>query len=61
MYCTGCAQGIQAMVKRIDGVIKVEASYEERKTVVDYEATKTSPEKIIAVIEKIGYKARVKK
>jgi mercuric ion binding protein len=61
MHCESCATGIAAMLKRTDGVVKADVSYEERRASVDYDATKTSPEKIIETIEKLGYKAVVKK
>lgn len=61
MHCEGCATGIQTMLLRTDGVLKAEVSYDERRAVVQYDASKTSPEKLVAVIEKMGYKAKLKK
>ena len=61
MHCGGCATGIRAMLERTDGVLKAEVSYEERRALVEYDASKTSPERIVAAIEKMGYKAQVKK
>lgn len=40
------------MVKRIHGVIKVDASYEKREARVEFDPAKTSNEKIIETIEK---------
>src|SRR5438105_3488994 len=45
MYCESCASGIVAMLKRTEGVVKADVSYEERRARVDYDATKTSPAK----------------
>ena len=61
MHCGGCATGIAAMLKRTEGVLKADVSYEERRAVVSYDAAKTSPEKIVAAIERMGYKAEIKK
>jgi mercuric ion binding protein len=61
MHCSSCAEGINAMLKRTEGVVKTDVSYEDRQAVVDYDEAKTSPEKIVAAIEKIGYKAKIKK
>ena len=61
MHCGSCATGIAAMLKRTEGVLKADVSYEERRAVVSYDAAKTSPEKIVAAIEKMGYKAEIKK
>lgn len=57
MHCGGCATGITAMLRRTEGVLKAEVSYEERRAVVAYDPAKTSPEKIVEAIEKMGYKA----
>jgi copper chaperone CopZ len=61
MHCGSCAAGITAMLKRTEGVVKADVSYEERRANVDYDAAKTSPEKIVEAIEKLGYKAAIKK
>ena len=61
MHCEGCASGIEAMVKRAEGVIKVEVSFESGEATVQYDPAKASPEKVIAVIEKMGSKAAVKR
>lgn len=57
MHCESCATGITAMLKRTEGVVKVNVSYETREARVAYDAAKTSPEKIIESVEKMGYKA----
>lgn len=61
MHCSGCASGIEAMLKRVDGVTKADVSFEERRATVEYDAAKTSPEKLIEAVEKMGYKAAPKK
>jgi len=60
MSCTSCASGIKAILKRTPGVISAEVSYERREAIVDYDADKTSREKIVEAITKLGYKATVK-
>ncbi len=61
MYCESCATGITEMLKRTEGVLEGRVSYEAREAVVHNDASKTSPKKIVAVIEKLGYKAAIKK
>lgn len=61
MHCSSCATGISAMLKRTEGVQRATVSYEAREAFVEYDAAKTSPEKITTVIENMGYKAAVKK
>jgi len=60
MSCTSCANGIKAMLKRTPGVISAEVSYERREANVEYDPSRTSPEKIIEAITNMGYKAKVK-
>ena len=61
MHCESCATGISAMLKRTDGVVKADVSYDERRAIVGYDAAKTSPDKIVEAIEKLGYRATIKK
>lgn len=60
MSCTSCATGIKAMLKRTPGVISAEVSFERREAAVEYEAARTTREKIVEAITKLGYKASVK-
>ena len=60
MHCTTCANGIKAMLKRTPGVISAEVSYERREADVEYDSSRTSPEKIVEAISNLGYKASVK-
>lgn len=61
MHCEGCATGIEAMLKRTDGITKAIVSYESAEAVVEYDPAKASVEKIVGVIRNMGYKAAVKK
>ena len=61
MHCGSCAEGIEAMLKRTNGVVKADVSYELREASVAFDPAKASPAKIAAAIEKMGYKAAVKK
>ena len=61
MHCTGCASGIEAMLRRVDGVTKADVSFDDKVATVEYDPAKANAEKIIATIEKMGYKAAPKK
>ncbi len=61
MQCENCAKGIRAMLKRTPGVISAEVSFERREAEVEYDSSRTSPEKIVEAITNMGYKANVKK
>ena len=61
MHCSGCASGIEAMLKRVAGVTKADVSYEERQARVEYDPARATSKKIIEAVEKMGYKATPKK
>jgi P-type Cu+ transporter len=52
--------GIKAMLKRTPGVISAEVSFEWREADVEYDQERTTREKIIEAITKLGYKATIK-
>lgn len=60
MSCTSCANGIKAMLKRTPGVISAEVSFERREADVEFDSERTTREKIVEAITKLGYKASVK-
>ena len=60
MHCSGCASGIKSMLKRTEGVVSAEVSYENKEAVVEYDTERTTTDKILEVITNLGYKANVK-
>ena len=61
MTCGGCEVGVRRVVKKLDGVEEVEASYKEETAVITYQHEKVTPEEIIEAIESLGYSAELKK
>jgi copper chaperone CopZ len=59
MTCGGCEAGVKMKVKKLDGVESVEASYKAATARVVYDPAKVTPERIIAAIEELGYKAEL--
>ena len=57
MDCAACALNIQSGLKKQAGVQQAQVSFDTKEAVVRYDATKLSPEKIIAVIDKTGFKS----
>ncbi len=57
MDCAACAVSIQKKLRRQPGVVTAQVSYDTKEAVVQYDATKLSPEKIIAAIDQTGFKA----
>ena len=60
MTCGGCEVAVRGVLKKLDGVRRVEASHEEGKVSVDYDPAKVRPSEIEAAIEKLGYKAELR-
>ena len=60
MTCGGCAAGVKMAVKKLDGVAKVEASYDKGNAVVTYDPDKVTSEQIKDAIKKLGYEAEQK-
>lgn len=57
MDCAACALNIQSVLKKQAGVQQAQVSFDTKEAVVRYDATKLSPEKIIAAIDQTGFKA----
>lgn len=48
------------MLKRTDGVIYAEASYERKEAIVRYDPKRTDEKRILAAITSFGYGAKIK-
>jgi len=58
MHCTSCSMNIDGELEDTEGVYSAETSYAKAKTVVAYDQTTITKEKIKSVIEKLGYLAK---
>lgn len=61
MACFVCAGTIKNTVKSLAGILRVEVSLEKRSATVMYFGDDHVPERIVAAIDKLGYKAGVPK
>lgn len=57
MVCASCTASVKRALESIAGVTEVEVSLERRETRVRYREGKTSPERLAAAINDLGYKA----
>ncbi|MBI2438113.1 MAG: cation transporter [Lentisphaerae bacterium] len=57
MDCAACAAGIQMKLRKQKGVVTAEVSYDTKEAAVRYDATKLTPQDIIAAIDETGFKA----
>jgi len=60
MTCAHCEMTVTKALKETSGVKSVKVSLDEKTAYVEYKSSKTSPEKLIAAVEKAGYKAKTK-
>ncbi len=58
MTCTGCENTINTGVSGIAGVVEVSSSFTEGKTIVKYDSTQTSIDKISQAIIGKGYSVK---
>jgi len=59
MTCKMCPLTIKTALKKLDGVVKAEVSYEDKKATVVYEEDKVSKTDMVEAIEKAGFEAKV--
>ena len=57
MHCENCENKIKGNLRFEKGVKRIETSIDEQRVTIDYDADKTTPEKIIACFGKFGYTA----
>ncbi|MFW9852465.1 MAG: heavy-metal-associated domain-containing protein [Candidatus Thorarchaeota archaeon] len=57
MTCAHCEMTVTKALKEISGVKSVSVSLDENAAFIEYKPSKTSPEKLIKAVEKVGYKA----
>jgi mercuric ion binding protein len=60
MTCAACPITVKKALSRVDGVQKVEVSFEKREAVVTYDDAKTSPAALTQATKNAGYPATLK-
>ena len=61
MTCSGCSNHVTQTLEGVKGVLKVDLEYPDDVATIEYDATTTKKEDLIAAVEKINYKAAVVK
>lgn len=60
MHCqAGCANGIDAMLKEQDGIIKSETSFDRSSAVIEYDSDLISEKKIVELITERGFEVEI--
>lgn len=61
MTCAACPITVKKAISKVDGVQKVEVSYEKRVAVVSFDDGRTSVQKLTKATEDAGYPSSVKR
>lgn len=59
MHCSSCAFDIDGGLEETSGVKSSKTSYAKGECEVEFDEHEVTPEKILKVVEKTGYKAQV--
>ena len=59
MSCQNCENKIKGNLRFEKGIKKIETNIPDQRVTIEYDAEKTSPEKIEEAFQKIGYKVEV--
>ena len=57
MDCAACAVNIQRALRKEEGVARAEVVFKTKEAMIEYDPARTSPERIVAVIDETGFKA----
>ncbi|MBI2310241.1 heavy-metal-associated domain-containing protein [Candidatus Collierbacteria bacterium] len=58
LHCSSCAVNIDLSLEDLPGVANSTTNYAKSISTIDFDPEKIDPEKIIAEITKLGYKAK---
>ena len=56
MTCVGCEVTLEKSIKKVHGVVAVQASASDKNAIIQYDKTKTDENTVTKMIEKMGYK-----
>ncbi len=59
MHCSSCAMSIDMDLEELEGISESRTSYAKQETEVEFDQDILDIQKVIAAIEKTGYKAQV--
>lgn len=60
MHCTSCAMNIDGELEDTDGVKQSNTNYAKQLTEVEFDPNKIKEQKIIEIINQVGYEAQIK-
>lgn len=57
MHCSSCVMALEELEDELEGVVRVDASYQKQQMVVEYNEAQVSEEQIVRAARELGYKA----
>jgi len=51
MSCDSCTPAVKAVLKKAEGVLRVEVRFDEKKAIVVYDPARTAPEKLVDAVK----------
>ena len=60
MTCNTCTITVRKALEKVDGVKKVKVDYDSKTATVEFDDSKTSPEKLAEATTNAGYPSKVK-
>ncbi len=57
MHCTSCAMNIDGELEDTEGIKESNTSYAKSQTEVEFDEKKINEDKVVDIINKVGYKA----
>ena len=61
MHCDGCARTVEALLSRVPGVRKAEASFDERQARVLHDQNEAPIADLMAAVAKAGFEVKIDK
>ncbi len=61
MTCAACPITVKKAISKVEGVNKVDVSYEKRQAIVTFDDAKANVQKLTAATENAGYPSTVKR
>lgn len=57
MVCPACPRAVKAALERLPGIAEVDVNFQKKEAVVEYDPQRISPQRIVEVINTLGFRA----
>jgi P-type Cu+ transporter len=59
MFCSSCSGSVEQELRKLDGVVEVKVDTRKDAVLIKYYEKKVTPEKMMEMLRKVGYPARL--